>query len=218
VTRPGQEYCLECGLRLDGGGGLVQRLADGWRRRFSWYPGDWIWPVAFGLVVAVVAAIAAILVAGSGNGRATPVATQPGRVQEPVTPPATETVAVPTVPQGTPTTSGPPQTPSTPPPTTTAPAPGGLTVWPAGRSGWTVVLASIPTRAGRAFAVSRARSAANAGLASVGVLVSGLYSSLHPGYYVVFSGVYASKSEADAAARTAAAKGFRTAYSREITR
>jgi hypothetical protein len=66
--------------------------------------------------------------------------------------------------------------------------------------------------------VARARAALRAGLLQVGVLNSGQYSSLHPGYYVVFSGVYASQGAANAAASAAAGKGFTAAYSREITR
>jgi ribosomal protein L11 methylase PrmA len=52
----------------------------------------------------------------------------------------------------------------------------------------------------------------------VGILNSSLYSSLHPGYWVVFSGIYASSSRADAAAQAAKEKGFAAAYSRQITR
>jgi len=52
----------------------------------------------------------------------------------------------------------------------------------------------------------------------VGVLDSGRYSSLHPGYFVVFSGIYSSRGQAEAARATAAEKGFQLAYSREITR
>jgi hypothetical protein len=120
------------------------------------------------------------------------------------------------VPSGTPT--GAPSTPTEPPPpATTAPPPGSLVTWPAGRSGFTVVLQSIPTGAGRALAVARARDASRAGLPKVGVLDSSRYSSLHPGYYVVFSGIYASRSEADQARSNAVGKGFELAYSREIT-
>jgi hypothetical protein len=67
------------------------------------------------------------------------------------------------VPAGTPTTTA-PTVPTTPPPATATPRPpssGGLTAWPAGRAGFTVVLESIPTTAGRAFAVARARSRAS---------------------------------------------------------
>ena len=43
---PLQEYCLECGERLPTNRGVVGVLASSWQRRFAWYPGDWIWPVA----------------------------------------------------------------------------------------------------------------------------------------------------------------------------
>ena len=134
-------------------------------------------------------------------------------------PPETATVALPTVPSGTPTTTGPPETPTTPPPATRPPpAAGALTAWPANQNGYTVVLESIPSNAGRSLAVDRARAASRAGLPQVGVLDSSLYSSLHPGYWVVFSGIYASSGQADAAAQAAAGKGFAAAYSRQITR
>jgi hypothetical protein len=216
----GQEYCLECGLRLGRGSGLLGSLSTAWRGRFPWYPGDWIWPVLLGLVIAVIGGTVAVVVTDSGRGSNHPlVATHPGSPRQPVTPPVTATVALPTVPSGTPTTTGPPQTPTTPPPaTTTARPPGALTPWPENRNGYTVVLESIPVSAGRSLAVDRARAASRGGLPQVGVLNSRLYSSLHPGYWVVFSGIYASQSQADAAARAAGGKGFGTAYSREITR
>ena len=44
-----------------------------------------------------------------------------------------------------------------------------------------------------------ARSASRAGLPQVGVLDSSRYSSLHPGYSVVFSGIYDSRDQADRA-------------------
>jgi hypothetical protein len=126
----------------------------------------------------------------------------------------TATVTLPAV-----TSTGPPVTPTEPPPaTTTAPAPGSLTSWPVGRSGFTVVLESLPTSQGRSLALARARAASRAGLAQVGVLDSSRYSSLHPGYYVVFSGIYSSRGQAEAGRAAAADKGFRLAYSREITR
>jgi len=215
----GQQYCLECGYRLGTEHGVVGVLARAWQDRFAWYPGDWIWPVLLALVIALVAGIAAALIVTSGkSSRPIHVATGPGAVQEPATPTQTATVALPTVPSGTPT--GPPTTPSTPPPATTtiaAPGPGALTAWPANRNGYTVVLESIPARAGRSFAVARARAASHAGLTQVGVLDSSRYSSLHPGYYVVFSGIYSSKPAADSAATAAGGKGFAAAYSRQIS-
>lgn len=217
---PGQEYCLECGLRLEPGGGLIGALSTFWRERFGWYPGDWVWAVLLALLVAVIGGVVAVVLAGSGRGGTNAlVATQPGQPHEPVAPTPTATVALPTVPSGTPTTSGPPTTPSKPPPAKTTPsASGGLTAWPADRTGWTVVLESIPTNAGRPLALARARAALSAGLPQVGVLVSSRYSSLHPGYYVVFSGIYASQGAATAAASSAAGKGFGNPYPRQISR
>ena len=215
---PDQEYCLECGQRLRPAGGVFGRLASEWQRRFSWYPGDWIWPVLLFLLIAVAGATAAIVLADAGPGNSTLVATQGGPPHSPTTAPETATVALPSVPSGTP--SGAPSTPTAPPPaTTTAPRPGTLTPWPAGQSGYTVVLESIPTSAnGRALALDRARSASRAGLPQVGVLDSSLYSSLHPGYSVVFSGIYDSRAQADRALVAANAKGFSAAYVRQITR
>jgi hypothetical protein len=197
----------------------VGRLGAAWRDRFGWYPGDWIWAALLGLVIAVLGGVAAVVFASSSRGGKPLVATHPGVPREPVTPPVTATVALPTVPRGTPTTSGPPPTPSTPPPAqSTQPTAGGLATWPANRAGYTVVVESIPLRAGRPFALARARSALAAGLPEVGVLDSGRYSSLHPGYWVVFSGIYATPGKAAAALQDAAAKGFTAAYSRQITR
>jgi hypothetical protein len=216
---PNQEYCLECGLRLGASEGFVGRLAAGWRRRFGWYPGDWIWPILLALVVAVLGGIGAVAVASGKGGGKPLVATHPGQPREPVTPPETATVALPTVPRGTPTTSGPPPTPSTPPPARSKPsAAGGLTVWPANQAGYTIVIESVPTSAGRSLAVARARSARRAGLPEVGVLNSSGYSSLHPGYWVVFSGIYSTPGQAEQARQAAAGKGFTAAYSRQITR
>jgi hypothetical protein len=215
---PDQEYCLECGQRLQPAGGVFGRLAGLWQQRLGWYPGDWIWPVLLFLLIAVAGATAAIVLADAGAGGSTLVATQGGVPHSPTTAPPTATVALPSVPSGTPT--GAPSTPTAPPPaTTTAPRPGALTAWPAGQSGYTVVLESIPAGGnGRALALARARAASKAGLLQVGVLDSSLYSSLHPGYSVVFSGIYDSRSQADQALAAANAKGFSAAYVRQITR
>ena len=52
----------------------------------------------------------------------------------------------------------------------------------------------------------------------MGVLDSSNYASLQPGYYVVFTGVYPAKTDADAAVATARQAGFGGAYSRQIAR
>jgi hypothetical protein len=211
---PGQEYCLECGYRLQPAPGLIGRLSGAWQQRFGWYPGDWFWRVLLGLVIAIAGATAAIVLTDAGAENTTIVATHGGPPHAPTTAPETATVTLPSV-----TVPGPPSTPARPPPPrTTAPAPGSLTAWPAGRSGFTVVLESIPSSAGRALALERAHAASRAGLPQVGVLDSGRYSSLHPGYYVVFSGIYTSSGQAETARAAAAERGFQLAYSREITR
>ncbi len=226
---PLQEYCLECGARLPVNRGVVGVLATAWQRHLAWYPGDWIWPVAFFLVLTVIATTAAVA-ANSARKKAEPtlVATNP-----PVTvgPGATEgtlpvtsnlTSTLPTAPAPT-ITNGPlpaaPGAPSTGATTVPAPSnPNALAVWPAGQSGYTDVLESLPATGGRANAVARARQAKRNGLKDVGVLVSAQYSSLHPGYFVVFSGIYATPSEAAAGVSAAHGKGFPDAYQTRVTR
>jgi hypothetical protein len=224
---PLQEYCLECGARLPVNRGVVGVLASAWQRRLGWYPGDWIWPVAFFLVLTVLATTAA-LAANSAREKSEPtlVATKPAVTVGPGAtqgslPVTTLTSTLPTAPAPT-ITNGPlpvaPGAPSTGATTTPAPNPNALAVWPAGQSGYTLVLESLPAAGGRAGAVARARRAKRAGLKDVGVLVSSEYSSLHPGYFVVFSGIYATQAEAAAAVSSARAKGFPDAYQTRVTR
>jgi hypothetical protein len=206
--------------------GVVPRLAAAWQRRLPWYPGDWIWPAGFGLLLAVAGAVFAILYSHHGGSRSTLLATTAVQSVRTVSPTATDTggtppVARPTVkidttqanlqPPGK-TSTAPGATPAKPKPS------GGLAQWPTGRNGYTVVIESLPSGGGgRAAALRKARQAAAAGLPQVGVLDSGTFSSLHPGYAVVFSGVYASLAQAQSAANAAASKGFRSAYARQIT-
>jgi hypothetical protein len=77
--------------------------------------------------------------------------------------------------------------------------PSGVTEWPAGEDGWTIALVSLPQTGGRPAALARARAARARGLPQVGILDSSRYASLHPGYWTVFSGVYASEAEATSA-------------------
>jgi hypothetical protein len=207
-AEPLQEYCLECGLRLRSAG-LVPALAEGWQRHVRWYPGDWIWPSLLALLVAVAAASAAIVwtrdaksaasetLVGDTSQLPTTVATVPPTTAPPA----------PTVPTGTTRTRTTPR----------SNAHRRLIEWPKGRNGWTLVLASLPTSAGRKAADAKARQALRAGLPQVGVLDSSHYSSLHPGYYVVFSGVYDSLSTAQDAASRAANAGYGNAYARRVT-
>jgi hypothetical protein len=224
-----QEYCLECGARLPVNRGVVGVLASAWQRHLAWYPGDWIWPVLLFLLLTVGATAAALAAKSAHEADRPIVATNvsvpvgPGATQTPI--PVTSapaTLATPTV-QPTITTGRLPTAPGTgtrtgPVSTTPPPNPNALAAWPTDKSGYTLVLVSLPVAGGRAAAVARARQAKRAGLDDVGVLVSSDYSSLHPGYYVIFSGIYGSASEASAAVSSAHAHGYTGAYQARVTR
>lgn len=97
-----------------------------------------------------------------------------------------------------------------PPPSSASPR--RLEQWPAGTSAWTNILISIPKVQGRDAAIARAEQARRRGLTRVGVLDSSRYASLHPGYWMVFAGVYPSQPEAASRLRAAKAvqKGARS--------
>ena len=87
-----------------------------------------------------------------------------------------------------------------------------LAQWPADRRGWTIVLVSVPKVEGKDAAVARAADARRKGLEGVGVLDSSKFASLHPGYWIVFSGSYPSEPEAASHLRVAKSvqRGART--------
>jgi hypothetical protein len=212
ATEPGQEYCLECGTRVPAGRSVLTTVGRAWRRRLRWYPGDWL-PIVLALLVIAALATAAAVYAARGEEEAAP-----GRTVVATSPPdvtgtaggtgPTETEPVASVPtQVTPTATRP----------TDGPGPGAPVEWPADQDGFTVVLASMPVSGGREPALRNARSAIRSGLKEVGVLDSEAFASLHPGYYVVFAGVYANLQEAQNAVPDARDAGFANAYAREIT-
>ena len=205
-----QRYCLDCGLRLPTVTGRLPSLRRRWIRRFGWYPGDWIWVALPTLVVALAGAAAAIALTtseASANGPAF-VATSPVTVRQPASVPTAttpvNTSALPTAPE--------PQTKAG------RGSRNGRFTWPASENGWTIVLVSYPKTNGAAAARRTAAQGAKAGLLRVGVLDSSAYASLQPGYLVVFTGIYASQADADAAVSTARQAGFGGAYSRQIAR
>ncbi len=208
TVEPLQEYCVDCGLRIRGAG-VVPTLATGWQRRLRWYPGDWVWPSLLALLVAVASSGGAIWWTRDASSAArTTVIGDTAPLPTVATTETTQTTAPsPTVPTRTTATTAPPPQP----PRRT------LSEWPQGRSGWTLVLVSLPTSAGRPAAVAKAREALRAGIPEVGVLDSAKYSSLHPGYYVVFSGIYGSIGEAQDAVSKAASSGYENAYARRVT-
>lgn len=207
AAEPDQDYCLECGRRL----APARRLGTvgrAWERRLGRYPGDWVFSALLLLLVAAGSATAGIMAGrdtASSSGQRTVVAISPV-VTAPPAQPVTPTTTAPIRP------SPAPRPKPKPKPKRSAPV-----MWPPG-DGFTVVLASIPARGtGRTDALAKARLARTRGLRDVGVLVSGKFASLHPGYYVVFSGVYDSLEEAQTAA-TRALSRYPNAYAREIAR
>ena len=174
---------------------------------FGRYPGDWIWVAVLLALVAAGSATAGIVSrrdSGSTTAARTIVATSPV-VPAPPTPPAQTTTTTPAKPSPRP---GPSPKP---------PATGALAVWPA-RNGYTVVLASIPARGtGLAEATAKAKQALGRGIKDTGILTSANFASLHPGYYVVFAGVYATLDDAQTAARRISGS-YPNAYARQVTR
>lgn len=194
-----QEYCVECGLRLPSLRGSIPALRRAWLRSFSWYPGDWIW-----------VALLMLLVAGAGGAAAIAFGAGPSS--------DTSTTSVAPAPHAAPAQTAPLAKAGSSTQTTSPAAHKGRASWPAGRRGWTIVLFSYPSTTGTTAAYSTAARAGRQGLPEVGVLDSGRFASLHPGYYVVFTGVYSTAAEADAALRSVRAAGFSSAYTRQISR
>jgi hypothetical protein len=203
-----QEYCLECGRRLPPPFGMRREI---WTRESPL----WLWAALLALLLVAAAAGAIVAVAATddeGERRAattsrpttTAVAVFPTDQTITIAPPTTTTI--PTTTLGT-TTFG---------TTGTTTQFGGTTTWPAGQDGFTIVLKSVPVSEGRAEADAAAQQARTNGLPQVGVLNSSNYSSLTPGYYVAFSGIYSSENQATSALPNARSKGFPTAYVREV--
>jgi zinc-ribbon domain len=211
-VQPGQEYCLECGHRLvPEPTGPVVRASANVAERHDW-AGAWLLPALLGLVIAVLGTGAAIAISADGEEpEAIPTATGGSLTVTGGTP--TLTAPEPTTPATT--TTAPP---TTQPPATTAPRPPAnpaVITWPRGERGWTIVLLSLPQTNGRDAAAAQAKKARDGGLRRVGVLDSSRFASLHPGYYVVFQGVYDDEAEASSALQRARTV-FPSAYQREI--
>jgi hypothetical protein len=170
-----QEWCLDCGAAVS------TRIAEprGWRASVA--------VVGVLLALALIAVILAIVeLAGPAEG-----------VQE-----------VAQTPTPAPTTAPPAATPAPSAQGTATPAPsaspeGGtaapatdLAEWPEGRTAWTVVLNSSGTRDD---AERIGTELAGKGVPNVGVLDSDDFESLGPDSFVVFSGTYGSRTEAEEA-------------------
>lgn len=210
ATSPQQEYCLECGARLP----ALEQPAQGRAGRLRTGARDSLLTITASFVVAAIAAAALVAVQASGGDAEQPflTATAPQQAEEELEP--VETALPPT--EEEPVEGEEPPAEEEPEPQPPAQPPQ-LITWPDGTDGWTVILASIPTGGGRGPATARARQALDAGLPEVGVLVSADFASLHPGYLNVFSGVYGTQAEAEAALPAVRAAGYPDAYPRRIT-
>jgi hypothetical protein len=197
----GDEYCLACGAPLGA-------APTGGARFREWPAANPLWTALAVLVLAALGALVAIVASRGGSSGETLVATNlPGRTVV-RSAPVLGTVTEPPTTARTTTAAAPP--PAGPTPTT-------LTEWTL-PDGYTLVLASVPRENGRATAVEIAKRALSDGLPSVGLLDSKDFAGLHPGYFVVFSGVYSSNDEASQHLSQATTAGFSAAYARQVTR
>jgi hypothetical protein len=215
---PYQEYCLECGLRLPPPYGM--RSGEIWSRDSP----VWLWAALLALLlVALVAGAIVAIAATRGDNEGGPRAVGPVVSTGPsttdtvgiITQPPTVTINPPTTTFGSTTTLPTTTVGSTTTLSTTTTATGNVT-WPAGKDGYSIFLKSVPTSEGRAKADAAAQRARNNGLSQVGVLNSSDFSSLRPGYWVTFTGIYDTQQQANAALPNARARGFPTAYTRPV--
>ena len=168
---PDQDWCLNCGADVG------SRIAA---------PSGWRVPVAIvGLLLAIaVAALILALVELAGD---------PERI-ETVQVPAPTAAATP-APSVAPDATATPESELPPPATDDGTVPPGgpeIAEWPSGKSGWTVVVESAATDAA---AQSRAKELGEQGV-PVGILDSDDFASLTPGRFIVFSGQYENRREA----------------------
>jgi hypothetical protein len=223
VLREDQDWCLMCGAAVT----THVAGAPGWRTPVA-IVGVVLLLAAAGLLVAFLelsddstrvanAPTATPTASAIATPSPTPSVT-PSPVGTPTTPPGASVTpsstpsASPTPPAaispGASTTPGKVPSPASSPSRTPTPFPGaspatggtttGGTVasWPSGKSAWTVILKSASSKAD---ADKRAKELQAQGK-SVGVLNSSDYSSLRKGYWVVFSGQYEKKEDAQSAA------------------
>jgi hypothetical protein len=214
---PFQEYCLECGHRLPSPYGTRRDL---WTRDSP----IWLWAALLSLLLVALVAGALVAIAATRNGDDG----QAGRSVGPVVstgPSTTDTVGItqpPTVTINPPTTTFAPTTTFSPTTTlstttsSTTTTSNGNVAWPAGKDGYSIFLKSVPTNEGRSQADAAAARARSNGLTQVGVLNSSDFSSLNPGYWVTFTGIYDTESQAKSGLANARSKGFPTAYVRRV--
>jgi septal ring-binding cell division protein DamX len=218
-----QEWCLNCGAAA--GTEVVE--ARGWR--VPLYLGGGL------AALAVIGVILAILALASRNDvvsqTPTPTPTPPTNAVPPSASPTASPLAT-TTPLPTATASPDPNATASPDPNataspepTTSPEPTatedpgtgdsgtGSTFpgWTGGDGDYTIIIESSKTQSGAEKVAQKAQDAGE----TVGILNSDDYSSLNGGYYVVFSGTYSTKSDAEDALDGVRAN-HKDAYVRQI--
>jgi septal ring-binding cell division protein DamX len=149
----------------------------------------------------------------SDDPKPTPTTPPPTTQPPPTTAPAPTIPPATREPQPTQPQDPPDDTPPTTPTTPDTPSGGGsVAEWPAGRTAYTVVLVSATSRNA---ADAKAEQAIKRGI-QAGVLRSDDFSTLRPGYWVVFAGQYDSSEEATRAADRYAEQGFGGGYPRQV--
>ena len=205
----GQLMCLECG----------SRLALGYRR-----PATWRLPAAVIGVVLLIAGIgvAIALTSATNSANKTTAATPTQTPPAPGSAPAdtAPTASTPTPAPTASTATATPATPSSPGATSTTPTPAPTTPaasgWPPGKSAFTVILASMPTKAAADQKLAAAKAA---GITGAAILHSDDFPTLNSGYWVVFDGQYDSIDQAQSQAAGDRGKGeFTDAYPRFVSK
>jgi outer membrane biosynthesis protein TonB len=213
---PDQEWCLACGAAA--GTEVVE--ARGWR--VPLYLGGALVALAILGVILAIVALSDNKDVASNTPQPTPSAAAPAPTSSTlptVTPGPTLSPAPTTSPVPSPTTSpeaSPTESPTTSPepsptesPTTTGS--GSFPGWTGTDGDYTIIIESNSSQSG---AEKVAQQAQGKGL-TVGVLNSDDYSSLNGGYWVVFTGDYSSKSEAEDSLDSVR-DNYKDAYVRQI--
>ncbi len=201
---PDQEWCLSCGAAAETD--VVE--ARGWRV-----------PIYLSTGLAGLALIGIILVivalSGSTDVAQTPTPSPAPTSAAPV--PTTTVSPVPTATTSPVPTASPTESPTTSPAPTSTPdnttTGSGSTSFPGwtGGDGWTIILESATSQSKAETAAQDAQDKGH----TVGILKSDDYSSLNAGYWVVFSGTYTSKADAQANL-SSVQKDVKDAYVREV--
>jgi hypothetical protein len=202
--------CLECGGRL----ALDYQRAPSWR-----LPAAIVGLVVLLAGIGVAIALAAVTNDAAKTTAAAPTQQVPAAQSPPGDTPPTTSQATPAPQQPAPTTTT-PATGGTPPATAAGtpgtPTPAAASGWPPGKSAFTVIIASMPTRAA---AEQKLQAAKDAGITSAAILHSDDFPTLRAGYWVVFDGQYDTIDQATQQATADHAKGaFSDAYPRFVSK